>query len=410
MIEKDIFVTFELINYAKNSAKITAKRGFTNFIADSIKQASNQPNLLAFFSRFCDSIDVEVKFLNKPLVADFLKVCNGENATALLNWIRNNYRVAASLIFISDDVLRHETFNSISLDDFYFFNNTGHVIKRRPFDVNINVICTSPLSHGDDKKSGNSKLFRRMDAKTNNDGFVRLPFYSGNAIRGQIRDLLADHFVKEIGLEPGNKRFGDSLKKWFAYAIYSGGSLTEKSADTKSILKTSGGSALNPGGISKIREQFPSLSVLGWSFGNRMLSGSCKFGDLRPVCYEWGYDTEITIYNLLEWQYLTRREDFEDHEDKKNSSMIANTECLKTGTQLQGGIDFDFFIDDLEKSVIGKGLELLKKSSWIGAENSRGFGSIEIEYENSPSPKQYESFLDEKKEKILNFMKEINAI
>ena len=130
-------------------------------------------------------------------------------------------------------------------------------------------------------------------------------------------------------------------------------------------------------GIQEFRELLVLLSLLGTALGNRSITGRIMIADLYPQCAEWGYDTTLSVDELFEWQFLTRREDFEGHIE--NTSMIAVTECLKAGTILHGGIDIDGHISDLEKSALGRGLELLQEYGKLGGKTGRGIGRVDIE-------------------------------
>jgi hypothetical protein len=151
------------------------------------------------------------------------------------------------------------------------------------------------------------------------------------------------------------------------------------------------------------------LSLLGTALGNRVISGRVNICDCRPQCQEWG-NGELSVGDLFEWTYLTRREDHENHAQGDNSSMIANTECLKAGTMLTGGIDVSEHATDLEKSCLGMGLQRLQQSGYLGAENRRGLGQVKIEMENAPDAALYETYLSANCSKILAYLEEIGAI
>jgi CRISPR/Cas system CSM-associated protein Csm3 (group 7 of RAMP superfamily) len=131
--------------------------------------------------------------------------------------------------------------------------------------------------------------------------------------------------------------------------------------------------------------------------------------DFHPQCIEWDTGV-IPVGNLFEWAYLTRREDYENHEEGKNVSMIVNTECLKAGTVLDGGMDISEHLTEIERACIGMGLKLLQDTGYIGAENRRGLGQVDIKIENAPNYEAYETYLREKRLEILTYLEEIGAI
>jgi hypothetical protein len=234
---------------------------------------------------------------------------------------------------------------------------------------------------------------------------MNLPYYSGNAVRGQMRDLLADHFLTALGLPADRSKPAVAL--WFFYALYSGGALEEKSDATKALKKQMGDNgAIRADGIRAFRDNLPALSLLGCALGNRVLPGHVQFADLRPVCREWGQG-ETPVADLLTWEFLTRREDHEDHAE--HHGMIANTECLRTGSVLEGGVDMDSAMPEIERSALGCGLALLAKRGMLGAENRRGLGRVRMEMTGAPDAALYEAWLAENKAKILDYLDQIGS-
>lgn len=79
----------------------------------------------------------------------------------------------------------------------------------------------------------------------------------------------------------------------------------------------------------------------------------------------------------MEWTFLTRREDCENHDE--NSSMIALMECLKTGTVLRGGL-YPRTMTEIERGCLARGLALLAEAGHLGAANRMGLGRVRLEY------------------------------
>jgi hypothetical protein len=220
-----------------------------------------------------------------------------------------------------------------------------------------------------------------------------------------MRDLLADHFLTSLGLSADRSKPAVAL--WFFYALYCGGALEEKSDATKALARNLGDhGAVRSDGVRAFRDHLPALSLLGCALGNRVLPGHVQVGDLRPECREWGQG-DTPVAELLTWEFLTRREDHEDHEE--HHGMIANTECLRSGTLLEGGVDVDAAMPALERSALGCGLGLLARRGLLGAENRRGLGRVRFELANAPDGEPYESWLAEHKGQVLDFLVEIGA-
>ena len=357
--------------------------------------------------RLQNLVSAEIAYIEKKQLVRFIKVASQPKSNNILNWLREYPNLAAMISFLG----QNDAMEAIEQIDVATSQNIspGKAIARRPFDIGIKIKCTTPLAHGGDHKAGNATLFRRMDVLSDTNFILSLPYYAGNAIRGQIRDLLADHFLISLDIMPRQDK--PPIELWFFHCLYSGGALEEKSQATAAISRFAGATAQKAESIKYIRDMMPALSLLGFAVGNRILSGRCNFGDLRPVCKEWGYPNAISsIGEMFEWVFLTRRDDHEGHEDDANSSMIVNTECLKAGTELQGGIDISQHASDIEKGALAKGLLLLQDGGYIGAENRRDLGGVEIEYNNLPDVKPYEDFLKERKQDIVDFLTMVKAL
>jgi hypothetical protein len=248
-------------------------------------------------------------------------------------------------------------------------------------------------------------LFRRIQVLATNGSSLELPYYAGNAVRGAVRDLLADHFLAAMGFPVDRAK--PSVALWFFYALYSGGALEESSDAQKALKKQLGDNgAVRADGVRAFRDHLPGLSLLGCALGNRVLPGRVQFADLRPVCAEWGTGTR-PVAEIMTWEFLTRREDHEGHEE--NHSMIANTEVLRTGTELEGGIDMDDAMPEIERSALGCGLALLAKRGRLGAENRRGFGRVVLDVQGAPDALLYENWLAGKRPEILAYLENIGA-
>ncbi len=110
----------------------------------------------------------------------------------------------------------------------------------------------------------------------------------------------------------------------------------------------------------------------------------------------------------MTWEFLTRREDHEEH--LVHHGMIANTETMRPGAVLDGGVDHDNAIAELELSALGRGLRLLADRGMLGAENRRGMGKVRIEFQGLPDPAPYDAFLAEHKDEILKYLGSIGAL
>jgi len=407
MKNQTLFETLEMIKQIKIASQIKTKRNFMDFFSDRIRQAVTERTLLKAIERLQGLVSVEITFIGKDRLSKFIAAASQPEAKDVLNWLREYPNLAAMIAFMDGNDAK-EAIEQIEVS-ISQSSEPGHAILRRPFDIEISATCTTPLAHGGDHKAGNASLFRRMDALSNTNYVLNLPYYAGNAIRGQVRDLLADHFLQSLDIMPNKSN--PPIELWFFHCLYAGGALEEASKATAAITKLAGGSAQKAESIKLIRDMMPALSLLGFAVGNRILSGRCGFGDWRPVCQEWGYpNSTVSAGGLIEWIFLTRREDHEGHEDDKNSSMIANTECLKVGTELQGGIDISLHASEIERGALARGLLLLQEKGHIGAENRRDLGGIKVEFEGLLDVEPYDEFLRDKKQDVIDFLNKIEAI
>jgi hypothetical protein len=387
---------------------IKIKRGFADFVADRIIQASCAPDLLKMAEKFIGLMNADLNALKYNSFLDFLPVAAGEKSYAVLSWLRSYPKIAGMLITMKESESFKAGLGFISDLSVDSVKDKGQAIPLPECKISVKFKTLAPFSHGGDTKAGNATLFRRCKILTDKKHTDELPFYGGGAFRGQMRDLLADHFLKAIGFIPSKANPPVSL--WFFHALYSGGALEENSAQAKALGAKMGNSGIAKiSGLTDFRNMVPMLSVLGSALGNRIIEGCVNFNDFVPECYEWGTGTK-SYYDYLDWQFLTRREDYENYEKDEHSGMIANTECICAGVNFTSGIDYRIHISELEKSVIGKGLELMAQYGYLGAENRRGFGKAIIEYSGAESGKAYDEYLAENTPVILSYLNEITAL
>jgi hypothetical protein len=388
------------------ASRIKGKRNFADYFADRIVQASTEPTLLAMLNRLYGLVDADPD-AGKWHIANIVAASGSEEAPRILAWVRKFPKIAAMIAMLKHEE-RAEVAKGIVLD--VEPDGVGQMPARSGWDIAVRAELTAPMSHGADQKAGNATLFRRMQVLAPDGQIMELPFYAGNALRGQIRDILADHFLRSLGLTA--RRDAPPVAVWFFHALYAGGALEEDSAATKALNAELGAAsgALKGGGVKNLRDHIPPLSLLGCALGNRVLPGRLQVSDLRPVCREWGTGATPAA-ELMTWQFLTRREDHEGRsDDDKHSGMITNTECLRAGAEMEGGIDHDGHIQEMELACLGVACREMTKLGFIGAENRRGFGRCRIEFENAPDPAPYEEWLAENKADILAYLEKLAAI
>lgn len=395
----------DFLRDAFRAGELKSSRGYVDVFADRMTRALTEPTLARAMEQLLRSINAQGDMLHPPLAVKMIALSGSPDASRVIAWLREHTKLAALLAATKDERLIEETLAGITPPDIAF--SGGAAVGAGGFGIGIHAVCLSPLAHGADGKAGNATLFRRAQVISSNGAVLSLPFYAGNAVRGQVRDLLADHLLRALGVSrPGLA--DSSVSLWFFYALFSGGALEESSAALKAITKRLGDNgALRTEGIREFRNMLPGLSLLGCALGNRVLNGRCQIADLRPACAEWSTGT-LPAEQLMTWEFLTRREDLESHDE--NHSMIANTECLKAGAELIGGCDVEGGSTELEKAALGRGLDLLKARGMLGAENRRGFGRVAITLTDAPDPAPYDEYLAAKREEIRAYLLDVGAI
>lgn len=396
-----------MVRGVKAATGMKVNRHFEGFFADRIIQSFAQPTLIDAIEHLCKAVNASIEYVGGKRTHRFMAAVNAPDANAVLQWIRNHPRIVAMVAGLRKDDDYLDAVESITIDT---ENTDDSVITSQPsYKITINVELQSPLAHGSDSKAGNATLFRRRQVITETGRILSLPFYAGNAVRGQMRDLLADHLLRAVGLTP--RKDNPPINIWFFHALYAGGVLEEQSKIMDGLNKELGKhGALRTDGLRRLRDMLPSLSLLGAAMGNRILSGRMQVADLRPCCHEWG-NGRIPSAQLMEWTFLTRRDDYEGKgDDDAHAGMIANTECIKAGARLVGGIDIDNHASELELSALGCGLALLQKRGMLGAENRRGLGKAAIDLTNAPDPHPYINYLSDNKQAILDYLAEIGAL
>lgn len=398
----------------KHASSIRVGRNFSDFFADRVVQALSQPDLLRMFEHLAKSLDADASAINATCLAEFLTAAAGAPGAQVLGWMRQHPRVAAMVATVA----KNEDFSdALEAASEIFASGATSIVDDASvydcpapsWDIALTVTMHEPLAHGGDIKAGNATLFRRQRVMTSTGRILSLPFYAGNAIRGQLRDLLADHLVQSLGMMP--RRDKPPLELWFFHVLYAGGVLEEQSKVMSKINAALGKhGAVRTDGLRELRDRLPALSLLGSAIGNKIINGRCCVTDLRPHCREWGTG-EISVHQLFDWSFLTRREDYEGRgADDDHTGMIASTEVLQAGTVLSGGIDIDSHAGDMERSALGCGLHLLRDRGYLGAENRRGHGKCQIDIAGAPDPQPYRDYLHEHRQDILDYLVAIGGV
>lgn len=409
--------TMRIMAAINQAGKIKVSRNPADYMSDQIAKAASRSSLLSVVETFAEGMQADIEYLGGQTVTEFMHCINAPDSPGVIQWLRKNYLMAGAILTTTRRQKNKEEGEELLLDTLEEIEiesclNMGVAMPGREPEITFTIQTLSPLSHGSDKKAGNSTLFRRQEVRSTTGNVLTLPVYGANAIRGIIRRELADDFTRRLGLS--TSRSSSPYAAWFLAALYNGGSLSESAAETKALSKKMGASAMKVTGIHEFRDIVIPLSVMGVSLGNRVL---CRHGfdnyPGEPVCKEWGTG-DASEASLFTWEFLTRKDDLEVRDigsTEKSGQMIANTECLQRGLILNSGIDLVPMSQPLERSCVGNALELLFKRGKIGANNRYGQGFVKFEAGGKiPDSTPYKRYMESNRIKIMNYLKEIGAI
>jgi hypothetical protein len=239
----------------------------------------------------------------------------------------------------------------------------------------INLLCTwrlrAPLSHIGESISADQYLVE-MPVVQDDGAVATVGYYSGNALRGQIRDLAAATFFEVLNLSPRLPAF---------HLLTSGGSIK-------------GDQKIDIARQRQLRDLLPPVSLLGGGIGTTMLPGNIAFGIAWPVCQETRHIVEHalpsghvlpTYGELLAEVSYTRRDDSKTDsmtrfiaqqigaEEEKVTQMRFTSELLAAGTVLVSRINL---VDctDVEVGVFVDALARFHKQPFLGGQRARGHG------------------------------------
>lgn len=207
-------------------------------------------------------------------------------------------------------------------------------VIRRPHLFAV-LTVEAPLQHGSDSKNGNLTALRRETALDPLTGRrSELPFYGGNALRGQLRDLAFVRYLELLRLTT------TEIPPHLAHSMLAGGTI-EAGADTAGVLLDVRQAA---------RALCPPWDLLGGNLLSQSMEGSVCVNDAVLVCREnaWlvhpyvahaGESVEALAARLppAESLVVVRQETRQAHRDipgSKGLQMITQIETLMRGARL----------------------------------------------------------------------------
>ncbi|NCG67123.1 hypothetical protein GWJ21_03975 [Bacillus coagulans] len=243
-----------------------------------------------------------------------------------------------------------------------------------------------PLSHIGESESTQSFL---NTTTVVNDGKPEEVFvYTGNALRGMLRDCGARYLLNKLDIRVPLKAF---------HLLFSGGSI-------------GGAQALDIDQAKVIRKALPFVSLFGGGVGNQILDGKLKQTFVYPVCRE----TNSIIPSYVEksdysWRHFTNVIEFSRKDDEKNVDLaeqfligqdeqqLLEGETTKKkkekdgpATQMRYGVEYlaagtklwhrwDIICDELELGAFVSALHEWQKQPYLGGKNGSGFGLVQAD-------------------------------
>jgi len=242
----------------------------------------------------------------------------------------------------------------------------------------------SPLSHISEAISTNSYL--AQDPILQDDGTIEEVFcYSGNALRGQMRDccsrFMLKYMVRKLGL--------DSF-----HLMFSGG-------------KIGGDQVVDIQAAKILRQNIPVIGILGGGIGNQIIAGKIKFQCIYPICkeaipvlprelyekamlrtyvnmtYEKSFTRMDDAKSDLNSDYITEKHEKpnEPGEKKKNVSdqMRMTSELVVAGVELYSVIDL-VGVTEIEIGALLSGFYDFVVAPYIGGQSNKGHGYVDLNY------------------------------
>lgn len=270
--------------------------------------------------------------------------------------------------------------------------------------VDVRIKMLSPLMHYGDERLGTMQIMRTNKFLYKGE-FIDVPVYSGNGFRGQFRRVAMRDYLEKLGIAE------EGISEKLYYTLFTGGSLT-------------GGARYEEvGDRLHLRKMCPPLALLGSAIGDKIIQGKMKSAIFQPVCKEMqdytGIESDISFYDMLEEVFYTRKDDLksvtynikEEEEKKKKDNPVQmkyEAQCLASGSELVGTIIIENS-NKVEESLLQATLKKIEEVPFIGGKSAAGHGKIELDYEKLEDKETYYNYLEENKEEIRTWLRELEG-
>jgi hypothetical protein len=191
------------------------------------------------------------------------------------------------------------------------------------------------------------------------------------------------------------------------HALFTGG-LLESTDDTSKALDLSF--------RAMVRDSIPAIALFGTAVGNQMIPSCLKVDHGLPICSELAHlvgsgqfyvdrcDPRLncTARTFTDIDFATRRDDLRaDREEYEQAmQMKIEYEYLVPGAALMHGFTL-VHASPLERSCLGRAIELWREQPFIGGKSSSGNGRISLEYDPLPDSSEYLQYLRDSRSRVI---------
>ena len=262
----------------------------------------------------------------------------------------------------------------------------------------------TPISHGSDEDFGMEQRLRTIEMAVRENGDLYhedIPVISGNSLRGQLRDLLAEDFLDRISTDDDQFEVGDTLSN----AFWAGGSLE----------RTAGPGKLNRRMLQGIREHIPPLSLLGTAISDQMVEGRLNMGMLTPIATETesytGRESDHSVFEFVDETFYTRMDDRLGgrQEDEDTQQMKYTVQILTPGTRFDHWMALEG-ATAVERACLGHAMNLFDESPHVGGQKAVGHGRVSFEYDDDlPDANPYVEFVEDNRTEIREFVEDLDT-
>ncbi len=268
------------------------------------------------------------------------------------------------------------------------------------------ITALSPCHHGGNDKTGSTVNLNRQKWIVDGEP-ADIPYISGNSIRGVLRRLLFRDMLRRLNHEIDVSNGGG---RRLYHALFSGGTLEQarnKDAGFNNLeLKR------------RIYDLMPPARLFGFAFGNQLLEGTLKVGQILPVCTELAdfipaeLKPRLSVFSLIAQRFHTRKDDLvnaERDEGEASHQMLVDYEIFVAGTVFY----HDFRLEDatsLDKSTLAAMLDAWQAKPYLGAKSATGLGQVRLSYQfGDNTAGEYYQFLETNAKDIGGLLNELSS-